>query len=115
MSVGVCLEALAVHLRNICPGSSVITSVKSEGERQKSSEKEGKRADRRRESYKKRRNMKERGEFGWDIQSGGEGLKLSRGGCEKALPVGFHPSDRKLGLCPLNMPPLCLVHLSFCL
>lgn len=37
-------------------------------------------------------------------------------GCEKALPVGFHPSeDRNLGLCPLNMPPPYLVHLSFCL
>lgn len=33
MCVGVCLEALEVHLRNMCQGSSVITSVKGGGER----------------------------------------------------------------------------------
>lgn len=119
MCVGVCLETLEVHLRNTCQGSSVIASVKSGRERETSGQEEGKRGDRWRnimggESYKKRR-KEGWGEFGWGERSRGEGLKLSRGGCEKALPVGFRPSDRNLGLCPPNMPPLCLVHLSFCL
>lgn len=43
MSVGVCLEAVEVHLHNICQGSSVITSVKGNGDGERSSKKEGKR------------------------------------------------------------------------
>lgn len=38
MSAGVCLEALEVHLWNICQGSSVITSLKSRGEWDRSDE-----------------------------------------------------------------------------
>lgn len=34
LCVGVCLETLEVHLLNTCQGSSVITSVKSGGERE---------------------------------------------------------------------------------
>lgn len=54
------------------------------------------------------------GEFGWNVKSVGEELELSREGCEKALPVGSHPSGRNVGSRPPNMPPLCLLHLSFC-
>lgn len=40
MSAGVCSEALEVHPRNICQGSSVITSVKSGGEWDSSTDKD---------------------------------------------------------------------------
>lgn len=64
----------------------------------------------------KRGNMRDGGggEFGWNVKSVGEELELSREGCEKALPVGSHPSGRNVGSRPPNMPPLCLLHLSFC-
>lgn len=53
MSVGVCLEALEVHLRNICQGSSVITSTTSRGLQDSSAEKDLWRSIRRREAIKR--------------------------------------------------------------
>lgn len=82
--------------------SSPRRRAKERGE--KSGEKEG--GDRWRsirggESYKKRREEGEcegwGGEFGWDVQSVWEELELSGEGCEKALPVGSHPSGRNVG------------------
>ena len=47
----------------------------------------------------KRGNVRDGGgaEFGWDVQSVWEELELSGEGCEKALPVGSHPSGRNVG------------------
>lgn len=100
MSTGVCLPALEVHLCNICPGCSVIASVKSrreEGQERRERPMEGYKG---KESYKK--SLKE-GELWWETQGGGEGPQFSRGGCQKVLHVGFNPSDRTLGSCSVNI------------
>lgn len=95
-----CLEALEVHLWNICQGSSVIASLKSGGERDRSDENDLWRKRRGRDAIK--RDAK-RGSLWWETQGGGEGPKFSWGGCKKALPVGFKPPDRTLGSCSVRM------------
>lgn len=49
-----CLEALEVHLWNICQGGSVITSLKSGGERDRSDENDLWRKSKGKGCYKKR-------------------------------------------------------------
>lgn len=107
MSTGVCLQALEVHLCNICPGRSVIASVKSwrdEGQERRERPMEGYKG---KESYKRRG---KEGELWWETQGGGEGPQFSGGGCQKVPPVGFNPSDRTLGSCSVNISAWSIYH-----
>lgn len=69
----------------------------------------------------KREGVEERiWKYGWKVQRWREGIKSpprGGGGPEKELPVGSgppRPKKKKIGSSPLNMPPMCLLHLSFC-
>lgn len=106
MSAGVCLEALEVHLCNICQGSSVITSMKSGGERDRSAEKDLWRNIRGREAIKR---DGKRGDCGGRHRVEGKDQNVSRGGCRKVLPVGFNPSDKTRGSCSVYMSSI--IHL----
>lgn len=99
MSAGVCPEALEVHLWNICQGSSVITSLKSRGERDRSDENGLWRNIRGKDAIK--RDAK-RGNCGGRQRWRGR-TKILLGRMQEALPVGFKPSDRTLGSCSVHM------------